>query len=437
MFRLNYYYQQLLLFAKRVAKADIVRVFSLTSISTLVRMLTGMISVKIVSTIIGPAGVALLGQLNNFSSIALNLSSGGINSGITKYVSEYKEDKNKVSAYISTALRITVVCSLIVGLLMIILHSYISNLVMLSSEYGYVFVVFGFTILLYSLNSLLTSILNGFKEFQLFVKLSIVSTLFGLVFSVSLVLCWELKGALISAVTFQSVMLFVTLWMLRKLPWLKWSWFKEKYSWKISKEYLHFSAMTLTSIAVVPVSQMILRGYIMKEISPVEAGWWEAMNRLSGVYLSVITTSFGIYYLPRLSELHDNLSLHREIMKSYKVVVPILLVGLTTVYFLRSFVIRILFSPDFAPMENLFMWQQLGDLFKISSWLLAYLMVAKARTTLFIVTEIFGSVFFVLLGFLFMHFNGVVGLTQAYFVNYVAYMLIMVIAFRKIVFCKA
>jgi PST family polysaccharide transporter len=400
-------------------------------------MLTGMISVKIVSTIIGPAGIALLGQLNNFSSIAFNLSSGGINSGITKYVSEYKDDNNKVSIYISTALRIIVVCSLVVGLLMIILHSYISNLIMLSNEYGYVFIVFGLTILLYSLNSLLTSILNGYKEFQLFVKLSIASTLFGLVFSVSLVLCWELKGALIGAVTFQSVMLFVTLWMLRKLPWLNWSWFKEKYNWNISKEYLHYSVMTLTSIAVVPVSQMILRGYIMKEISPVEAGWWEAMNRLSGVYLSVITTSFSVYYLPRLSELHDRLSLHREIIKSYKVVASLLLVGLTAVYFLRSFVIRLLFSPDFAPMENLFLWQQLGDFFKISSWLLSILMVAKARTTLYVVTEIFGSLFFVLIGFLFMRYNGVVGLTQAYFVNYVIYLLVMVIAFRKIVFCKA
>ena len=65
-------------FVKRVAKADIIKVFSLTSISTLVRMCTGLVSVKVVASIIGPAGVALVGQLNNFSTIALSLATGGI-----------------------------------------------------------------------------------------------------------------------------------------------------------------------------------------------------------------------------------------------------------------------------------------------------------------------------------------------------------------------
>ena len=70
---------------------DIVRVFSFTAVATLVKMLTGLISVKVVASIIGPAGVALVGQLNNFTSIAMTVSSGGINSGITKYIAEYKE----------------------------------------------------------------------------------------------------------------------------------------------------------------------------------------------------------------------------------------------------------------------------------------------------------------------------------------------------------
>ena len=70
-------------FAKRTAKEDIVKVFSFNAISTLVRMLTGLISVKVVASIIGPCGIALLGQLNNFSTILLGVANGGINSGIT------------------------------------------------------------------------------------------------------------------------------------------------------------------------------------------------------------------------------------------------------------------------------------------------------------------------------------------------------------------
>jgi PST family polysaccharide transporter len=194
--------------------------------------------------------------------------------------------------------------------------------------------------------------------------------------------------------------------------------------------------MSLISAAVMPVSQIFLRGYVISDISAIEAGWWEAMNRVSGSYLSIITSSLGVYYLPKLSETKDKLSLHNEIMRAYKVIVPVLIVGLILVYTFRRLVITVLFSPAFYPMENLFIWQQIGDFFKIMSWLLAYLMLAKAKTILFISTEILCSLSFVLLGLFFIHCNGVQGLTQAYMVNYFLYAIVMVIAFRDIVFVK-
>jgi PST family polysaccharide transporter len=39
-------------------------------------------------------------------------------------------------------------------------------------------------------------------------------------------------------------------------------------------------------------------------------------------------------------------------------------------------------------MKPLFTYQLLGDFFKIGSWLLAYLMIAKALAKTFIITEI-------------------------------------------------
>lgn len=420
-------------FAKRTAKEDIVKVFSFNAISTLVRMLTGLISVKVVASIIGPCGIALLGQLNNFSTILLGVANGGINSGITKYVAEYKEDEPAIKKILSNALQITLFFTFIVSLGLIILHNQLSRLVMLSDEYGYVFLIFGFTIFLYTLNTLLISILNGYKEFKRYVIVNISGTIVGLLFTICFVFSMGLKGALISAVSYQSVVFFITFWICRKAPWLSVIYYRERLDRKMLRRFLNYSAMTLVSLSVVPVSQMLLRGYVISEISMTEAGWWEAMNRISNVYLMVITTSFSIYYLPRLSEIKEISELRYEIFKCYKVIIPILLSGLTLVYLLRHFVVMILFSPDFYPMESLFIWQLLGDFFKISSWLLAFLMVAKSMTKTFIATEVVFSGLFVVLGYLFMNLNGVVGITQAYFVNYVIYTVCMVVIFRKII----
>jgi PST family polysaccharide transporter len=398
-------------------------------------MLTGLISVKVVSVIIGPAGIALLGQLNSFSTIVLNLASGGINSGVTKYVAEYKtESTDKIKQFISTAFRIIIYCSLFIGLCLIIFHNILSKLVMLSPDYGYVFIIFGLTIFFFALNNLLLSILNGYKEFKQFVKINIVNSICGLIFTVVLVYFWQLKGALISTVTFQSVMFLITLWMIRKLSCIKKELFFGGLEKSIVKKYFHYTAMTFISIVTVPVSQLILRGYVIVNVSEIQAGWWEAMNRISGIYLMIITSSFSVYYLPQLSELKTDKELRYEILKAYKVILPLLITGFTFIYFLRFFVIRLVFTEEFLPMESLFVWQLVGDLFKIASWLLAFLMIAKSMTKAFITTEVLFSAFFVGLSFLLIKPNGIVGIVQAYLINYFAYFFIMLIIFRKIIF---
>lgn len=418
-------------FISKVAKADIVRVFSLTSISTLVRMCTGLVSVKVVASIIGPAGVALVGQLNNFSTIALALATGGINSGTTKYVAEYRGDEPKVKEYVATAFRITVACSLIVGLIMLVLCRQLSELVMLTPQYWYVFAIFGFTILFYGLNNLLVSIVNGYKQFNKYVKVNIVSSIFGVAFTVMLVLLWGLPGALISAVTFQSLMIVVSVLMLRRLEWLRKDFFIGKFRRPIASQYFQYTLMTITTALTMPIVQMLLRGYVMTEISTTEAGWWEGMNRISNMYLMVITSSFSVYYLPRLSEITDRQELRHEIIKAYKVIVPMLLAGFTIIYFLRFIIIRLLFTPDFMPMSQLFIWQMAGDFFKICSWLLAFLMVAKAMVRTGILTEVIFALSYAFFGYLFVHINGIVGLCQGYLVNYVVYTVVIAILLRK------
>ena len=410
---------------------DIVKVFSLNAIATLVRMCAGMISVKIIALIIGPSGVALLGQLNNFNTILLGMANGGINSGITKYVSEYKNDDSEIKRFLSNALRITMICSAIVGILLIVGCIPLSKLIFLTEDYYYVFVVFGFTIFLYTLNSLFISILNGYKKFKKYVRINVLGTIFGIVYSVSLVFFFGLSGALINAVTYQSIVFVVTLWMCRKEKWLTKEFLGMQLEITIVKKYLRFSVMTLTTLALLPVCQLLLRGYVISNISAVQAGLWEGMNRISFMYLNVITTAFTVYYLPRLSEISNPHELNHEIMKCYKVILPILLCISLSIYLLRHFILWLLFSPEFYDMESLFGWQLTGDFFKISSWLLSFVMVAKAKMKLFVISEIIFNSSYIVLCFLFLDSNGVVGLNQGYLCNYILYFVAMFVIYRK------
>lgn len=414
---------------RKLHRSDIIRVFSLTSVSTLVKMFAGFISVKIVSVIIGPAGVALVGQLSNASTIVLTLATAGISNGVTKYISEYRADEKKISEYIETSIIITFVFSLICSLCLILGASFLSQYILLDRKYNFVFVIFGVTVFFYSANTLLMSIINGFKYFKLYVIVSIISSLFGLCLSLVLVIWFGLEGALINVVTSQSLMFIVSIVICIRIKpnFLLKSLISSKFDKRKALQYARFSLMTIISAFCVPVSQLLLRSYAIKKFGMNDAGCWEGMNRLSNMYLMIITTSFSVYYMPRLSELRDTKEIRQEVLKAYKLLFPCMLIGFSFIYFSRHIVISILFSSEFEKMAELFKWQLIGDLLKISSWLIAFLMVAKAMTGLFCVSEILSSAFYVFISIFLIEYLGfgINGVVIGYMINYVLYLLLM------------
>jgi len=150
------------------------------------------------------------------------------------------------------------------------------------------------------------------------------------------------------------------------------------------------------------------------------------MWRLSSAYLLLVTTTLSVYYLPRLSELKGPGELTSEILKGYKLIIPLTIFAGLLIYFLKDFIIELLFTRDFAPMRDLFGWQMVGDTLKIGSWILAYLILGKAMYKTFIVTEIFAAVSFVLLSLYFVSVYGLQGVAVAYAVNYALYWAVMV-----------
>ena len=88
----------------------------------------------------------------------------------------------------------------------------------------------------------------------------------------------------------------------------------------------------------------------------------------------------------------------------------------------------------FRPMESLFSFQLLGDVLKMSGWILGYIMVAKAMVRTYIVTELLNYSCFVLLSIAFTNVFGVNGAVIAYATGHSLYLLIMLRFFRKILF---
>jgi PST family polysaccharide transporter len=424
----------MLLKLKKILATDLVKVTSLNAVSTLVRMMTGVISAKVVAVELKPEGMALLGQLSSFSLLLLSISTGGIKNGMTKYVAQYADSKRKYTLYLSTGFWITFTLSILCGLILVIGAGYFSNSILKDPRYTAVFYVFGATIILYALNELLIAIINGFREFKKYVIINIAGSIVGLLFTIILSYSFGIYGALISLVTYQSVVFIVTLALISKTPRFSWSMFFGKFSKTAAIGLSNYSKMAIVSLIALPLAQMLVRGFIIDKQGSHEAGLWESMNRISNIYLTVITTSLSVYYLPKLASLKNNTDIRNEVMSVYKLLIPFLIVISLSLFLLRYFIINILFTEEFQEMQQFFAFQLLGDILKMSTWVLGYLLVAKAMTKTYIVVELVSCSLFVLLSIFFVNQFGTIGATIGYAAAFLCQLLIMIFIFRKLLF---
>ncbi|QEZ93971.1 O-antigen translocase [Proteus sp. CD3] len=397
----------------------------LSLIATFFKMLSGLVINKAVSVYIGPAGLAIIGQFQNFSQLILIVAQGAINNGVVKYTAEYGKENKLLPFLFSTALKISLITSISTGGILIICSSFLSVNILNDINYKFLYILFGFTIILFVLNNLLLSILNGLKEIRIYIKINIIQSLYSLIFTSVLILILGLKGALIALATNQSIIFFITLYMLRKHEIIIWKNFRHNYDKNISKKLFSYSAMAITSAIMIPSSQFIIRNYIATTQGLEQAGYWQGVWYISSTYLMIVTTALSTYYLPRLSEITNKLELKREIIQGYKILLPIVMSCGLAIYILRDFIIYILFSDNFIPMKPLFTWQIIGDIFKIASWLLAYVMLAKSMTKTFIISEVIFSISLIIFSYLLIYLTGTIGATYAYCLNYSIYFFTM------------
>lgn len=408
----------------------------LSGLSTIIRILSGLVVNKIIAIYIGPAGIALIGHFQNILGMITTAGTGAINSGLTKYIAENNNNFSKRNEYLSAGLIITFLCSTLVGIIIFILSKRLSLSVLKSEEYTIIFKVLSINLMFISLNIFLQGMLNGLKKIKELIITNILGSIIGLIVSLTLTIKFGLFGALLSMVLTQPIILIVTLFFTYKSNSFSKFQFKIQVNKDIYQKLLHYTLMALVTMATVPVVQIAIRNYIIENVSVREAGYWQGVWKISEIYLSVLTTAFSTYYLPRLSEIKSKIELRNEILLAYKVIIPFVVLGAIGIYLFRDLIITALFSREFIDMKPLFTFQLIGDFLKMSSWALSFLMVAKAMTKTFIITEIIFSASFYVLSITFIKLYGVIGVTYAYTLNYFIYLILMLILFSRILFIK-
>ena len=395
-------------------------------------MAAALIISKVLAIYAGPAGLAVVGQFQNVVQLFMTLSKAGVDTGVTKYTAEYSGFSSQLHTLYSTTFRVVVLFSALAAGILVFGSHWFSIYFFKTPDYQSVFVLFALTIFLCALNGICLAIINGLGHIRIFVAANIIQSVAALLLSVGLILWFGLKGALYALVLNQSLVFFVLVYILHKHPIIRIEYFKKAFDGVVAVKLFKYSIMALVTAVVAPLTTMFIRQDITDQLGFDQAGYWQGMWYISTIFTTVVTTSLTVYYLPKIASLSKASDIRMELINGYRIIMPIIIVASMVMYLMRHLVINVLFTPEFAPVQELFKWQLVGDVIKISAWLMSYLMLAKAMTVEFISTEIIFSVFFVCLCIYLTSQFGLIGLSYAYAINYALYFCAVTMVTRSV-----
>lgn len=414
---------------------NFIRTSLYSGVSTAISLLVRLISNKIIAVYLGTSGIFLLGQLKDFLRLSNVISGFGIENGIIKYTSEFQKSDEELRKILSTSFRTHLFFSLIFCILILIFKNTIAEYLLLDFDSKFYFLILSISVISFSIHTLLMSIINGIKKIKLYVTINIVSVVISAILMITLVLKYAIIGALYALIINQITTLLVTLILFYIYKPFNFSLLFSDFNFKYFKKLSAFSVMAITGPTCLIISTFIVRYYISDKFDTNFAGSWEAMWRISAIYLLFLISTFKFYLIPTFSKLNSE-NLKNEVFKIWKVVIPIIIVITTGVYLLRDIIITVLLSNEFFLINEIIFFHLLGDIIKINCWVLGNILISKADTKAFVFFQIEWSVIFVILSYFLINAYGFWGVSLAYFITYIIHFTLLNIHLRKLLWVK-
>ncbi len=422
-------------FFKTIARTPLFKVASLNGVSVILKIAIGVITSKVLAVFIGPSGLALTGNLKNFLTSVESIATLGFQNGIVKYVVEAKEDRLALKKILSTIFISLFAVSLALSFILFGFSSYFTSLIFgFQSTYNLIFKILAIVLPWYASTAYLLVILNGLGKFKKVIYVNIIGNIIGLLFCIVAVYYYATFGALVAIIVPPALLFFVAFYYVDKEISFFSNISRGSFDWSVLKNLSSYSLMALVSSVFGSFVFLAIRNNIITVLGLESAGYWEAMTRISTYYLMFISTILSVYFFPKLAFSTSKKAVQNVVKSYYFGVLPFFVIGAVVLFFFRFFLIKALFSKDFIPVADLFLWQLIGDAFKVASLILGYQFYAKKLTSAFIVTELFSLAIMFAFSHFFVISYGLVGVVIAHALTYFIYFIVLLLYFRRSLF---
>jgi PST family polysaccharide transporter len=393
---------------------------------------------KVLAILLGPAGVGLTSLYTGFLSTAGTFASMGVGTVGTRQIAEAfsKDDSRAIlvarKAMFWGTMLLAATGALTVWSLRTVLAVYVLGSAAHSRAIGWLSLGVALTVAAASQGALI----QGMRRIGDLARLTVFSSLLNTVLGIALLWRWGNAG-LIGYVLIGPLMTFVLGHVyVSRLP--------KAGSDTVTLEEVTGEWTTLLRLGlafvgaglVTSLIQLWIRVDVGRVLGTASLGQYQAAWTISMQYVSFVLTAMASDYYPRLTGvIHDQKAAGRLVNEQTEIAILLSTPVFIAMMAMAPWVMHLLYSASFAPAVEILRWQVLGDVLKVASWPLGFVILAAGDGRTFFWSESVTAVVTIALIAGFVSFIGLRITGIAYLATYAFYLpLVYWLARRRIGF---
>ncbi len=400
---------------------EIFRTSAIIGGSSALKICIGIVRVKVLALLLGPAGIGLLGIYGSILGVATTISGCGMGSSGVRQLA-LSRDNEEVLTEVRRALLLANLLLGCVGMVAVWLArapiaQILFNGSISSGDVGWL----GLGVLFSLLASSQTTLLQGLRRIGDLARVNIFSAIGSSVVGILFVYLLGKEGVVWFVVSTPIASILVASYFTRRLSTLPTS-----FDWRQTKaqcqSMVGFGLPVMLAALLNTGAHLFAFSLITSELGLEAGGYFQASWAISMTYLGFVLGAMGTDYYPRLTALFQFPEKVRQLVNEQGEMAlllggPVILAMIT----LAPVVIHTLYSAAFEPAGDLLRWQMLGSVIKLIVWPMGFVVLASGRGALFVYTQAVWNVVFILCLYLFLDKIGLmavgVGFCLAYLVG--------------------
>jgi len=369
---------------------QILRSTSIIGGASVINTLIGLVRSKVLAVLLGPTGVGLVSLYSGLMSTAAALATMGVGTVGTRQIAEAlgREDLRALAVARRAMFWGTLLLAAAGGLVVWSLREVLAIRVLGSAaQAGTVgWIAAGVALSVASASQ--GALIQGMRHIGDMARLSVYGAALNTGLGVALLWQWGQAG-LVAYVLVGPVVSFalghVYVSRLTRSATCNISVREVADEWKVLLQFgIPFMGASLATSLV----QLWIRVEVGNSLGMDAVGHYQAAWIISMQYIGFVLGAMGADYYPRLTGvIHDNAAATRLVNEQTEIALLLSAPVFIAMMALAPWVVQLLYSAAFTPAVELLRWQILGDVLKVASWPLGFLILAAGDGKTFFWTE--------------------------------------------------